>query len=168
MGILNANAWLALVELLLVRGNTKNSRMRCSGALRASSEWRVKIRNSQFIISFKASPTKSQRILWGERMLLRTASVGNRKDAKGSAACSGRARPTALLALPAYFYARTLVLVPSRNSAQGRCYFAVSPPSMPTGRLEGEFKTQRTQGCVAQEPYGLVESGELKFVIRSQ
>ena len=31
-------------------------------------------------------------------------------------------------------YGNTLVLVPSRNSARGRYCFAVSPPSMPTGR----------------------------------
>ena len=44
--------------------------MRCAKALRASWEWRVPsgelkfvIRNSQFIISFRASPTKSQRIV---------------------------------------------------------------------------------------------------------
>ena len=33
------------------------------------------------------------------------------------------------------FNARTLGLGPSRNSALGRCCFAVSPPSMPTDRL---------------------------------
>ena len=32
------------------------------------------------------------------------------------------------------FNARTLSLGPSRNSALGRCCFAVSPPSMPTNR----------------------------------
>ena len=43
-------------------------------------------------------------------------------------------------AMPGGFNARTQSLGPSRNSAQGRCCFAVSPPSMPTGRSLCQWK----------------------------
>ena len=63
-------------------------------------------------------------------------------------------------------YGNTLVLVPSRNSARGRCCFAVSPPSMPTGRSLFPENTQNkpckcakaqsagTEGTTGRARYG--------------
>ena len=45
------------------------------------------------------------------------------------------------------FNARTLSLGPSRNSAQGRCSFAVSPPSMPMGRLDETRLHELQKSC---------------------